>query len=332
MSYKLVGVNRETLEFPQALEQRLEDKFEESGVAEQAVAALKADLEDQIDTKYNTADFDVFLSNLQIALSTYNLMINAVDTESRMGFKMRGQIAPGVNLNLLLNSATERGIWYQSTSSEATLAQNYPAAGGVGFLIVNSFAGATSATTTAITTQEYHHIGTTGVVMVYRRRRSAGSLGTWSAWRAATSQRADNTAGRAVYIWDASNLREQLVYGDSGWRNITSTGDTGVLSAGGVHIRRQGYMVTIRILEGTVCTASDGLCAVLPASFKSDAARRFVVASSSGVVTARTSGDGSNFRIGAATTFGEAVEITYTVTSAWPTVLPGTAIGLIPNL
>lgn len=52
------------------------------------------------------------------------------------------------------------------------------------------------------------------------------------------------TAGRVVTVWDYLNNREQMIYGDTGWRNISSL-ITGLVS-GSIWVRRTGNTVTIR--------------------------------------------------------------------------------------
>jgi hypothetical protein len=46
------------------------------------------------------------------------------------------------------------------------------------------------------------------------------------------ASRVDQTAGRAIYQWDDLNQREQLIYGDTGWRSIALDPTYGVAAAG----------------------------------------------------------------------------------------------------
>lgn len=57
------------------------------------------------------------------------------------------------------------------------------------------------------------------------------------------------TTGRTVTIWDYLNQREQIVYGDTGWRAIDISNTTGTIRSnpGNLQLRRQGNIVTARI-------------------------------------------------------------------------------------
>ena len=53
-----------------------------------------------------------------------------------------------------------------------------------------------------------------------------------SKWKNVPSQRVDTTAGRAVYVWDNVNNREQLAFGDTGYRALCTWTTAGVITGG----------------------------------------------------------------------------------------------------
>lgn len=69
------------------------------------------------------------------------------------------------------------------------------------------------------------------------------------------------TAGRTVKVWDYLNNREQLIYGDTGWRDVTAL-CTGVVS-GGIYLRRTAHEARLRLsgvklVEGASILVADG--------------------------------------------------------------------------
>lgn len=123
-----------------------------------------------------------------------------------------------------LNTVTAPGIYYQgSTSAAMTLSLHYPpmvdyAGSSRGVLTVKSWSGGTAVI------QEYTRIGrgaegANQPRVVYTRYNEGTDK--WSPWTPFVSSRVDNTAGRVVYMWDEQANREQMVYGDTGNRNIS---------------------------------------------------------------------------------------------------------------
>ena len=56
----------------------------------------------------------------------------------------------------------------------------------------------------------------------------------------------DQTAGRTVKVWDYLNNREQMVYGDTGWRSLTVPAVAPLEGTGSILIRRVGSRVTLQ--------------------------------------------------------------------------------------
>jgi len=167
--------------------------------------------------------------------------------------------------------------------------------------------------------------------------------------------RVDNTVGRRAFAWDADNAREQMVYGDTGWRDIKASskfpGDT-TLSV--LNLRRFNGMVYLYgwIIPGATMTAAPRWNPVeflnpIPIGFRpgtpafsylnynagvfsaGSSARSLVVSNSS------TSDAMSLFVMGdSVSTNWPGVNTIFSTSwptvEAWPTTLPGVASGGIP--
>lgn len=163
--------------------------------------------------------------------------------------------------------------------------------------------------------------------------------------------RIDNTAGRAIYTWDDTANREQLIYGDTGWRVLTSWNAAGEVTgqplpagvapydgvAGFIRIRREGYSVRYGLAGYKITANSPSF--LLPSGFHGGAPKVAYLPStsaSSGMIL-RT------VKIGAAQIYTSlssgdtnadsayASELEWSTNSPWPTTLPGTASGTIPH-
>ena len=171
---------------------------------------------------------------------------------------------------------------------------------------------------------------------MYYQRTYSGNI--WSDWIIYASQRIDNTAGRVIYTWDETAGREQLIYGDTGWRVITGellNGFTGTLQ-----IRRLNDRVSLR---GTLnrppgVSMNDLTWYAIPNAFRADNTtwvyfptrgaavgdimwiyRKDTEIAFNGVPTAANT-DGNQVRF----------EISWSTNRTWPSELPGTASGAIP--
>lgn len=141
------------------------------------------------------------------------------------------------------------------------------------------------------------------------------------------------TAGRTVTVWDYLNNREQMVYGDTGFRDITAS--VAGVTGGTVRVRRIGNMVYVLINGATRANLSSSpQLALLTSGFRPaythvdlgdlhiytnpNAARLFV--QTSGSVDALSASDN----------VGVYKSLLYPTSDPWPTVLPGTAVGVTP--
>ncbi|ASR84029.1 hypothetical protein SEA_TEACUP_23 [Arthrobacter phage Teacup] len=152
----------------------------------------------------------------------------------------------GTNLNELVTP----GIYSVAipTLSNDSVLQNYPFHEAGSMWVTTSNAG-------SVVVQQYM----TNTKGMYVRRRFNG---TWSAWRFFGHSRTDQSAGRAMYQWDEINQREQLVYGDTGLRNIT---DLATMVAGSLSVRRIGQLVTIHGTSVQEASTVTGVRILLPA-------------------------------------------------------------------
>lgn len=143
-------------------------------------------------------------------------------------------------------------------------------------------------------------------------------------------------AGRTITLWDKINNRQQLIYGDTGNRIITTSLINGWTTPNDIRIRRVGNLV-IADFDGIVATAMTNAAFLnIPAGFTpstSASSRQLFHTAAIPTVAYRVfSSSGTLQVLGATTTvpplYGSVVWFT---TDPWPTTLPGTAFGSIPN-
>ena len=161
----------------------------------------------------------------------------------------------------------------------------------------------------------------------------------------------DESVGRRIFTWDTVNSRWQRTYGDTGWRDIATLATD--FSSGNLLIRRVGDRVSVLarglvIGAGKVGTNIDTTTVYVPPTGFEPA---LIGAEANGVIiqsggywqdVATYSQAGSMqvrrmFRMGAdyVATWGSGdalyFEKSYSTTVAWPTALPGSASGAIPQ-
>lgn len=224
-----------------------------------------------------------------------------------------GGTAPAANTSL--DTLTNVGVYRIGWA--ATIAQGAPYENFVG--TIETLPRAYN----AVTQIALKHNALSSDARRFYMRTQTGS--GWGAWAVYASQRVDQTAGRAIYTWDDSNVREQLIYGDTGRRDITSLFGASV-TAGRVLIQRYGRHVTITLDNVTVPSGAPTVVGIIPVGFRTTSAGVFPVGYSPN--TATIWGDGN---INLPTGSGRYGSFTYLTEQPWPTSLPGTADGSIPN-
>lgn len=158
----------------------------------------------------------------------------------------------------------------------------------------------------------------------------------WAPWRAFTSQRVDQSAGRAIYTWDDLNNREQLIYGDTGWRAVRSLLLNGwsVPSDSGAMIRRVGWNVSLTLVGLNSSAATDDAFLAAISGFRTGDVMWQPWPGESGsatdIILREQSGRWQrvNRNAGRQVTYATFSWIT---SEAWPSVLPGAAVGSVPN-
>lgn len=221
-----------------------------------------------------------------------------------------------------LDEYTTPGTYAQQSATVTDhILYGYPVALG-GTLLVLQRSG------TIVLSQTYEPFYHAGKIFYKRWRTDSG----WQPWVAHGSQRVDQSAGRAIYQWDDLNEREQLIYGDTGYRDISASITD--YASGEMLLRRIGSLCSVIFsgleftnVSATLVHSYDGL---IPAGFQSARSIRLPLSPSPGQVT--TYGSSGVFEILKGIEGPIYGEIMWTTFNSWPTTLPGTASGAIPNL
>ena len=158
--------------------------------------------------------------------------------------------------------------------------------------------------------------------------------GTWYGWYRYSSTKIDKTAGIAIYTWDHLAQRDQLTYGDTGWRDVTALIAQGMTSGGTVYVRRNNSLVTFE-MNNWAPSASGGVTLLtLPAGFIPNINLYMpFIHGASRTLRSMFIGNTGSLGINNVATAGEtySASIQWQTNDAWPATLPGTAIGTIPN-
>lgn len=164
---------------------------------------------------------------------------------------------------------------------------------------------------------------------MYVRRGVHG--GPWGAWMVYNSTRVDNTAGRVIYQWDNTANREQLIYGDTGWRNVPTMALVTTTQTPSLMIRRQGNYVTLGVESFILVNSVPSYVSFLklPTGFGP-----FPTIKLGPQYEAPTKiySEGMDLKIAGTLPAGQCrFQVTYPTSDPWPTALPGTAQGAIQN-
>lgn len=211
------------------------------------------------------------------------------------------------------------GLFRQSNATNVTTALGYPAnaaGGGGNLMVIERIQGST-------VHQIWYPISRPE--LSFKRTYLSG---TWSAWKTFTSSRVDQTAGRAIYQWDDVNQREQLIYGDTGRRNMNSLIPN--VGSGSVILSRYGNMVTLLFadFQDTTVGATVAWPNLIPVGFR-PANWIYMPIPSSRTVTIQNAGQVSSNNHSATVYQGS---LSWRTDEAWPTTLPGVAVGSVPNV
>ena len=163
------------------------------------------------------------------------------------------------------------------------------------------------------------HLNTAG-----QRRMAASMISGIPKPDVINSYRFAENSGRTMWAWDYINGREQLIYGDTGWRSISLLNGW----TGEAMVKREGQNVRLKVrnLNGSAATSTS--CVQLPDGFKvlvldlpfqyGNTTRRAGFNASGQLFLDTTVVQGSYW-----------TELSFGTTDAWPASLPGTASGII---
>lgn len=231
-----------------------------------------------------------------------------------------------------LDTMLTPGTYQQSVPAYATIANGYPAV-NLGTLNVEARLLSSQQYGPSVVQTYTPIIGTPAREgQIFYKRTNNG--GAFAPWRVYAAQRVDNTAGRTIYTWDDTANREQLIYGDTGVRDISGLVDPKWTTTV-AKIRRTNNTVELTVIaspgnnSGTVLF----LPAQLPSGFRNAHTMNLLSLDVSGKVldaqidyaflSMRFNGVVANNTVRAV--------LTWTTIDPWPTTLPGVASGAISN-
>ena len=232
-----------------------------------------------------------------------------------------------------LDAITTPGIYRQATQAEATAARHYPTdAQHIWTIDVRQASQNAGSAVMQYATPVGGSNATRGKFIYIRRLVN----GAWDPWSTLARQRVDKTAGIAIYTWDDVGNREQLVYGDTGWRDVTTLLLNGWSTTTRVMLRRLTYKVMVSIDALNPAAATDTAFLELPSGFALEpAAGRFLLhTAATPTVAYRTLLSSNRIQVPGVTSSVSLLYGTFetSTSQAWPGALPGTPYGAITNL
>jgi len=252
--------------------------------------------------------------------------------EAARDLALAGQFAGASLGSVDLNTVETPGRYRQGGA--ASLALNYPVP-LLGMLDVSRPAQPIAGAWVVQTYYPVENASAKGARVFYERVKFDT---TWTPWRAYASQRTDQTAGRVILTYDDANGQEQSIYGDTGFRGISGLAVNG-WSITIATIRRVGSVVSLGIFGANPAAATSDTILTVPGGFRPSSLyggnTAHLVWTGNGVPTPvqfTTQGVMMARRDLGGIGQGAIALMTWTTTDTWPSVLPGTALGAIPNL
>lgn len=231
-----------------------------------------------------------------------------------------------------LNTILTAGLYRQTQGANVTTAKNYP-------ITLNATAVMqVYMVSSSNVIQQFEFVLGNPARRLFWQRSTSDTGATWSSWVVFRSGRLDHTAGRAFYIWDETNNRDQLIYGDTGSRDVTTALlDATKWDGGQLKIRRVGWEVELRGLALNNNAAAVGDVTIfsvqLPSGFRNQHTLTGLANSSTGLQRAILAFTGTQLTISGVTSgYNSDFTLKWQTLDAWPTTLPGIADGTIPNL
>lgn len=128
-------------------------------------------------------------------------------------------------------------------------------------------------------------------------------------------------AGRTITVWDYLNNREQLIYGDTGDRDLSSMLPAGA-TAVRCGLRRTGNVCTLTMYDVKMLANGSGNFFVIPSGFRPTMQVSNTAQGLSSRIQATQAGNVQGYNWTAATSiYGSLV---WQTSDPWPTTLPGT--------
>ncbi|AOT24030.1 hypothetical protein SEA_SUPPI_2 [Arthrobacter phage Suppi] len=224
------------------------------------------------------------------------------------------------------NNLIVSGLYYAAGADMASM-PNSPPSMAVGVNIMVTARNAAVVTQIAWTTSNAHN--------QIQFMRSLVS-GTWGPWKVTRNTNIDNGAGKVLTTWDETANRSQLIFGDTGWRDISSLLANG-WTATSLYLRRFNDKVTLKMynVDGSLAAGNPSILN-LPLGFRTPHGTSTfgVYTTGTGLSTVSVSNGGTVNAPGGVTRYGAAAftELSYSTIDSWPSVLPGAAVGSIPNI
>jgi hypothetical protein len=243
-----------------------------------------------------------------------------------------GGIVLGADLSTIhLNTILTAGTYRQTQGANVSTTLGYPVTTNATCVMQVWGVSATN----VVQRMEFT-IGTYARRVFWERVSSDGGT-TWSTWAVYASARVDQTAGRAIYQWDDANNREQLIYGDTGVRDVKLDIKNG-WTVSLMSLRRVGSMVTFGFYSMNPAAKTDPVAYSMPSGFRPASYGGnlgFQVKTAFSPFTDNVSISGAGDvtpPAGGISGSGIISLVTFSTSDAWPTTLPGTASGTIPNI
>lgn len=237
---------------------------------------------------------------------------------------------------VITSNASARIRWWTSGGAAVSTTTGTASAlttSAFGLRFVAGLAPATAAYATVEVT--WTAAGAGEVVYVDKLGLWEGYGGTWALGGQpiqGIGERWDETVGRRCFSWDWNNSREQMVYGDTGFRNISALLNAPAdASSGGVLLRRVGFQVFLDLdVKWASAWTSGNPVLTLPAGFRPSGDHYANTGYSGSYPIIVLAGSGNVAMYTASTSASSRWHIYFTTSDAWPSTLPGTASGSIP--
>lgn len=220
-----------------------------------------------------------------------------------------------------LNTVQTPGAYRQPTASFANTTNNYPVNNSGILEVFNQ-----NASNPLALVQRYTPVWGNQNGKIFYTRTLTGAA--WSAWSAFPYQRVDATIGRVVYIWDPAQNKEQMIFGDTGWRKLSPGSDIFPTLTGGFISYRRELQTVHLVAENAIFSDAVGsdIRFTIPGTAASS---QMFLPMYSGVPTAtlhvvEAAWNGSH-RFIKQTTHGLKGYVNWQTRNSWPTELVGTS-------